>query len=63
MSSTEENLDAGSLQRKRTAWTTSVGHQRVSNDEINQRYIEFCSTDPSIVSAIYIQPINLKLLF
>ena len=33
----EENLDTGSLQRQRTAWATSVGHERITNDEINQR--------------------------
>lgn len=37
LSKSVENLDSGSLQRQRTAWTTSVGHERVSNDEINQR--------------------------
>ncbi|XP_002742158.2 uncharacterized protein LOC100372703 [Saccoglossus kowalevskii] len=29
--------DAGSLQRKRTAWTTSIGHDRVSSEELDNR--------------------------
>jgi hypothetical protein len=32
-----EKIDTGSLQRQRTAWATSVGHDRITNDEINQR--------------------------
>ncbi|KAL4222834.1 hypothetical protein ACF0H5_018874 [Mactra antiquata] len=39
-SKSDETVDAGSLQRQRTAWATSVGHDRVSNDEINQRVKE-----------------------
>ena len=33
------NVDAGSIQRKRTAWVTSLGHQRVSLTELNNRYV------------------------
>ena len=29
--------DQGSLQRSRTAWMTSVGHKRITQEEINQR--------------------------
>ena len=29
--------DKGSLQRSRTAWVTSVGHKRITQEEINQR--------------------------
>ncbi|XP_052818267.1 coiled-coil domain-containing protein 177-like isoform X2 [Mya arenaria] len=36
-SKSEEALDSGSLQRQRTAWASSVGHERITNDEINQR--------------------------
>ncbi|XP_052245912.1 coiled-coil domain-containing protein 177-like [Dreissena polymorpha] len=36
-SQSAENLGSGSLQRQRTAWATSVGHDRITNDEINQR--------------------------
>ncbi|XP_060599526.1 coiled-coil domain-containing protein 177-like isoform X2 [Ruditapes philippinarum] len=37
MSKSAEKIDTGSLQRQRTAWATSVGHDRITNDEINQR--------------------------
>ncbi|XP_045168382.2 coiled-coil domain-containing protein 177-like isoform X2 [Mercenaria mercenaria] len=37
LSKSDENIDTGSLQRQRTAWATSVGHERITNDEINQR--------------------------
>ncbi|XP_041366599.1 coiled-coil domain-containing protein 177-like isoform X2 [Gigantopelta aegis] len=33
----DNEMDQGSMQRRRTAWSTSVGHQRLTNDEINQR--------------------------
>ena len=31
------NVDVGSIQRKRTAWATAVGHQRVTLSELNKR--------------------------
>ncbi|KAK3609310.1 hypothetical protein CHS0354_026230 [Potamilus streckersoni] len=40
LSHSDEELDKGSLQRKRTAWTTSVGHKRITHDEINERVKE-----------------------
>ncbi len=30
-------VDSGSLQRRRTAWTTGIGHQRVSTEELDHR--------------------------
>ena len=30
--------NSGSLQRQRTAWTTSIGHDRVSPEELDKRY-------------------------
>ena len=41
----DQHLDKASLQRKRTAWATSVGHERISKDEINQRYINCLPND------------------
>ena len=29
--------DDGSLQRQRTAWTTMVGHDRISNEDLQKR--------------------------
>ncbi|XP_077978559.1 uncharacterized protein LOC144433997 [Glandiceps talaboti] len=29
--------DVGSLQRKRTAWTTSIGHERITSEELDNR--------------------------
>ena len=32
-----DDLDEGSIQRRRTAWTTSVGHTRVTPKELRKR--------------------------
>lgn len=32
--------DHGSVERARTAWNTSVGHTRVTMNEINQRLVK-----------------------
>jgi len=37
LSDSEFDTDSGSVERARTAWNTSVGHTRVTMDEINQR--------------------------
>ncbi|KAL5007535.1 hypothetical protein ScPMuIL_016341 [Solemya velum] len=37
---TYDDLNKASLQRRRTAWAASVGHQRVSQYEVNQRASE-----------------------
>ena len=37
ISDVNANVDDGSVQRKRTAWVTSLGHQRVSLAELNNR--------------------------
>ena len=36
---TEEEKTKSSLQRTRTAWATSIGHKRVTNDELNNRLV------------------------
>ena len=38
VSDSESDADNGSVERARTAWNTSVGHTRVTMDEINRRY-------------------------
>ncbi len=30
--------DRGSLERRRTAWTTGIGHDRVTPEELDKRY-------------------------
>jgi hypothetical protein len=30
----------GSLQRRRTAWNTTIGHRRVTQQEINERLVD-----------------------
>ncbi|XP_063421810.1 coiled-coil domain-containing protein 177-like isoform X1 [Mytilus trossulus] len=39
-SKSEEEKTKSSLQRTRTAWATSIGHKRVTNDELNNRVKE-----------------------
>ena len=34
--------DPGTLQRERTAWTTGIGHDRVTPGELQHRYLTRC---------------------
>lgn len=48
----ERNVTKASLQRQRTAWSSGVGHERVSKDELNKRYSMVCRVVNVVVGVI-----------
>jgi hypothetical protein len=42
--------DRGSVERARTAWTTSLGHRRVTSDELNNRALELLAVGEKLTS-------------
>ena len=54
------DTDQGSVERSRTAWNTSIGHRRISMDEINERFLSLAEI---IIFALHLSSCYFSLQF